>query len=142
SRICSPGNYSGDPCRQSTVLDDQGQCGIYCRRVNWFVGSAPSLLFLPVTRGSMSSDRKNPGVTVENTIPVLAVADVRASIRFYCDNLDFKLDWQGDADPPHIASVSRDGHPIMLQLRFGKGSGRTPALTWPSDRRTSAMPWR
>ena len=54
---------------------------------------------------------------VENTIPVLAVADVPASIRFYCDKLEFKLDWQGDADPPHIASVSRDGHPIMLQLR-------------------------
>ena len=55
--------------------------------------------------------------TVENTIPVLAVADVPASIRFFCEILEFKLDWCGEADPPQIASVSRDGHAIMLQRR-------------------------
>jgi len=54
---------------------------------------------------------------VENTIPVLAVADVPASVRFFCDVLEFKLDWHGNADPPQIASVSRDGHAIMLQHR-------------------------
>ena len=54
---------------------------------------------------------------VENTIPVLAVADVEASIRFFCDVLEFKVDWCGDADPLQIASVSRDGHPIMIQHR-------------------------
>lgn len=54
---------------------------------------------------------------VENTIPVLAVADVPASIRFYLQTLDFKLDWGGEGDTAHIASVSRDGHAIMLQRR-------------------------
>lgn len=60
---------------------------------------------------------ENPRESVENTIPVLAVADVTASIRFYCEILDFKCDWVGSADPPLIASVSRDGHAIMLQCR-------------------------
>jgi catechol 2,3-dioxygenase-like lactoylglutathione lyase family enzyme len=63
---------------------------------------------------------------VENTIPVLAVADVPASIRFYCDVLEFKLDWRGEADPPQIASVSRDGHAIMLQ-QFQPGA---PGCVW------------
>jgi catechol 2,3-dioxygenase-like lactoylglutathione lyase family enzyme len=58
-----------------------------------------------------------PRDVVENTIPVLAVADVRASIRFYCDTLDFTCDWTGSAEPLYIASVSRDGHAIMLQRR-------------------------
>ncbi len=58
-----------------------------------------------------------PQEVVENTIPVLAVADVLASIRFYREILDFKHDWSGSANPPQIASVSRDGHPIMLQRR-------------------------
>jgi len=63
---------------------------------------------------------------VENTIPVLGVADVRASIRFFCDVLEFKLDWQGEADPPQIASVSRDGHAIMLQC----GKPAAPGCVW------------
>jgi catechol 2,3-dioxygenase-like lactoylglutathione lyase family enzyme len=67
-----------------------------------------------------------PRELVENTIPVLAVADVPASIRFYCDLLDFKCDWTGSADPPQIAAVSRDGHAIMLQCR----SPATPGCVW------------
>jgi catechol 2,3-dioxygenase-like lactoylglutathione lyase family enzyme len=63
---------------------------------------------------------------VENTIPVLAVADVPASIRFYCNVLDFKYDWAGEGDTPQIASVSRDGHAIMLQHR----SPLTPGCVW------------
>jgi hypothetical protein len=63
---------------------------------------------------------------VENTIPVLAVADVAASMRFYCDVLDFQRDWVGSADPPQIASVSRDGHAIMLQS-FSPGG---PGCVW------------
>lgn len=53
------------------------------------------------------------GFHLENTIPVLAVADVTASIRFY-HSLGFTTDWQaGDT----VAQVSRDRHPIMLQRR-------------------------
>jgi len=54
---------------------------------------------------------------VENTIPVLAVANVEASIQFYRSGLDFQLDWHGDSQPLYIASVSRDGHAIMLERR-------------------------
>jgi len=58
-----------------------------------------------------------PRETVENTVPVLAVADVRASIRFCCELLDFQCDWTGSSEPLYIASVSRDGHAIMLERR-------------------------
>lgn len=67
-----------------------------------------------------------PRDVVENTIPVLAVADVPASIRFYCEMLDFQCDWTGSADPPQIAAVSRDGHAIMLQYR----TPLTPGCVW------------
>lgn len=60
---------------------------------------------------------------VENAIPVLAVADVPASVRFYCDLLDFKHDWGGEGDLPQIASVSRDGHAIMLERRMPMVAG-------------------
>jgi hypothetical protein len=64
-----------------------------------------------------------PRDVVENTIPILAVADVSASIRFYCDLLDFQCDWTGSASPLLIASVSRDGHAIMLQRRESVAPG-------------------
>jgi catechol 2,3-dioxygenase-like lactoylglutathione lyase family enzyme len=60
---------------------------------------------------------------VENTIPVLWVSDVSVSIRFYCEVLGFKLDWGGKNDTPHIASVSRDGQHIMLELGKNPGTG-------------------
>jgi catechol 2,3-dioxygenase-like lactoylglutathione lyase family enzyme len=60
---------------------------------------------------------------VENTIPVLAVSDISASIRFYCEVLGFKHDWGGDGNLSHIASVSRDGHAIMLQHRDPLNAG-------------------
>jgi catechol 2,3-dioxygenase-like lactoylglutathione lyase family enzyme len=72
---------------------------------------------------------------VENTIPVLAVIDVEASIRFFRDILDFKHDWTGDADPSHIASVSRDGHPIMLQRR----DSVTPGCVWIGTSRLGSL---
>jgi predicted enzyme related to lactoylglutathione lyase len=74
---------------------------------------------------SMRTARQNAGV-VQNTVPVLAVKDVTASMRFYCEMLAFKLDWAGSADPPQIASVSRDGHAIMLQRR----DPATPGWVW------------
>ena len=48
---------------------------------------------------------------VENTIPVLFVENLEAAVRSYGTVLGFKLDWTGGA----TASVSRDGHAIMLQ---------------------------
>ncbi len=67
-----------------------------------------------------------PRETVENTIPVLAVNDVQASIRFYRDALGFQRDWGGEDEASHLASVSRDGHAIMLQRR----GPVTPGCVW------------
>lgn len=47
---------------------------------------------------------------VECMFPVLPVADLQRSIRFYTDVLGFKHDWSGDV----VGSVSRDGHALML----------------------------
>ena len=54
----------------------------------------------------MANHTKN----VENTIPILGVKDIGASIVFYTETLGFKLDWQTDL----LCSVSRDGCAIML----------------------------
>lgn len=53
----------------------------------------------------------------ESAVPVLAVADVPTSVRFYCEVLGFDRDWGGEDGLEHIASVSRDGHAIMLERR-------------------------
>ena len=53
--------------------------------------------------------------SVENTIPVLGVSDLEGSIRFYRETLGFDLDWRGTG----TASVSKDGHPIMLSQNLG-----------------------
>lgn len=50
---------------------------------------------------------------VECIIPILSVASVAASIRYYTGLLGFRLDW-ADGDDPRMASVSRDGKAIML----------------------------
>lgn len=63
---------------------------------------------------------------VENTIPVLPVADLKRSIQFYTVVLGFSLDW-GGADGDHICSVSRDGHGIMLSRQVGIAA---PACVW------------
>jgi catechol 2,3-dioxygenase-like lactoylglutathione lyase family enzyme len=71
----------------------------------------------------MSSETDEAEV-VENTIPVLAVTDVAASVQFYCEKLGFKLDWGGAAARSLIASVSRDGHAIMLEQCRPMTAGR------------------
>ncbi|MCA9245805.1 MAG: VOC family protein [Planctomycetales bacterium] len=50
---------------------------------------------------------------IENTIPVLAVADLERSIAFYQRVLGFNVEWH--AGP--ICSVARDAGHIMLQER-------------------------
>lgn len=47
---------------------------------------------------------------VECITPVLPVADLQRSVRFYTEVLGFKSDWSGDV----VGGVSRDGHAIML----------------------------
>ena len=68
-----------------------------------------------------------------------------ASLRFYQEVLGFKLDWGGDGDMVHIASVSRDGHAIMLQCRkpFYPGCiwiGGTPLVPLWNRIQSSAIP--
>lgn len=72
------------------------------------------------------SEMSQPQTTVECTIPVLPVRQLSASLRFYTETLGFQLDWGGQAGSL-IASVSRDGRPIMLsQLQ----SWVAPAWVW------------
>ena len=49
-------------------------------------------------------------IRVDGIVPILNVKSLGASVRFYVDLLGFKVDWEGG----DMASVSRDGQPIML----------------------------
>jgi len=60
---------------------------------------------------------------VENTIPILNVTDLAASLRFYVEGLGFGVDWSVTA----MASVSRDGCPIML---CEGGQGQPGTWVW------------
>jgi predicted lactoylglutathione lyase len=63
---------------------------------------------------------------VENTIPVLPVRNLARSLEFYIQTLGFQLDW-GGGEGSIIASVSRDGCPIMLAEGF---SNAHPQWVW------------
>lgn len=62
---------------------------------------------------------------IENTIPVLPVADLQASIKFYGERLGFAPEWGGEPES-RMASVSRDGHSIMLSQQ----AEPTPGCVW------------
>jgi hypothetical protein len=47
---------------------------------------------------------------LENTIPILSVRSLSASIDYYKNALGFSVDWMDGS----MASVSRDGHGLML----------------------------
>jgi len=47
--------------------------------------------------------------------PFFIVKDLQASISHYIERLGFQLDFQGPADDPYYARVSRDGIGIMLK---------------------------
>ena len=64
---------------------------------------------------------------VECTIPVLPVSDLATSLEFYTGVLGFKIDW-GGGDGSAIASVSRDGRPIMLSQ--GIAGATAPQWVW------------
>ena len=53
-------------------------------------------------------------VRFEGAVPILRVADLRASLAYYQDVLGFKRDWGGEGSFPLMASVSRDGAAVML----------------------------
>src|SRR4051794_5626027 len=64
--------------------------------------------------------------TVECIIPILNVAELSGSIRFYEDVLGFKLDWKADTN----ASVSRDGRAIMLCQQAQGHAGTWVWIGW------------
>jgi len=47
--------------------------------------------------------------------PFFIVKDLQVSISYYIERLGFQLDFQGPADDPYYAGVSRDGIGIMLK---------------------------
>ena len=63
----------------------------------------------------MRSERtKGPEkIGVECIIPILRAANLPGSVRYYVDVLGFKVDWGAEVGSG-MASVSRDGHSIML----------------------------
>ncbi len=60
---------------------------------------------------SGTEDVMAPVARIENVIPILRVRSLQASIDYYLSVLGFEVDWHV---PGSIASVSRDGHSIML----------------------------
>lgn len=63
----------------------------------------------------------------ECSIPILRVRNLQASLKFYEEILGFSRDWGGDSVEALIASVSRDGCPIML---FQEGQGQPGTWIW------------
>lgn len=51
---------------------------------------------------------------IENTIPILNVADLAASCEFYESVLGFAKDWVADVDGDKVAGISCDGSTIYL----------------------------
>lgn len=46
---------------------------------------------------------------IENTIPILNVSHMAASLAFYADILGFATDWQVEWEADKLAGISRDG---------------------------------
>ncbi|MBX3452204.1 MAG: VOC family protein [Planctomycetaceae bacterium] len=63
---------------------------------------------------------------IECTIPILPVRDLQRSLAFYTEQLNFRIDW-GEESGSRIASVSRDGHCLMLMQRADIAE---PAWVW------------
>ena len=57
--------------------------------------------------------RTDAAVQVECIVPILRVTSLATSLRYYVEVLGFGLDWGGE-EGAGMASVSRDGHAIML----------------------------
>jgi catechol 2,3-dioxygenase-like lactoylglutathione lyase family enzyme len=57
--------------------------------------------------------------------PVLHVADVDASLRFYVDRLGFTSPWRYDADgKTHVAQVDRQGCALILSSQWPEKIGK------------------
>ena len=54
--------------------------------------------------------------SLESIRPFFIVKDLQTSIAYYRERLGFQVDFQGPADDPYYAGVSRDGIGIMLKV--------------------------
>jgi catechol 2,3-dioxygenase-like lactoylglutathione lyase family enzyme len=81
---------------------------------------------------SGTATAKATGVRFENTVPILRVGSLQASIDYYVEVLGFVVDWH---EPKSVASVSRDGHGIML-CEGGQGNPGTWVWIGVSDSTT------
>ena len=61
------------------------------------------------------SNRESAERNLASIRPFFIVKDLQASIAYYIDRLGFQLDYEGPADHPFYAGVSRDGIGIMLK---------------------------
>jgi catechol 2,3-dioxygenase-like lactoylglutathione lyase family enzyme len=59
---------------------------------------------------------ESAGRNLVSISPFFIVKDLQTSIAFYRERLGFRLDFQGPADDPYYAGVSRDGIGIMLKV--------------------------
>ncbi len=62
---------------------------------------------------SSGEGKASATIGVECITPILRVTSIPISIRYYVQVLGFAVDW-GNEDGSEMASVSRDGHSIML----------------------------
>lgn len=60
--------------------------------------------------GEVATDRNLASIR-----PFFIVRNLQVAITFYVDRLGFQLDYQGPADDPYYAGVSRDGIGLMLK---------------------------
>jgi len=68
--------------------------------------------------GEIAADGVNREPANRNLVsisPFFIVKDLQTSISYYRERLGFQLDFQGPADGPYYAGVSRDGIGIMLK---------------------------
>ena len=56
--------------------------------------------------------------------PVLHVADVEASLRFYLDRLGFTCPWRFDKDKTFVAQVERQGCALILSSQWPEKIGK------------------
>ena len=61
------------------------------------------------------SNREGAKRNLVSISPFFIVKDLQASVGYYTDRLGFQLDFEGPADGPYYARVSRDGIGIMLK---------------------------
>ena len=67
--------------------------------------------------------------TFGSLTPMLRMFDVRATLRFYCEYLGCRVDWQeGEGDRPIYLQVSRETPMLHLSSHHGDGTPGTAVL--------------